>query len=113
MKPILLTDLKLLQLAEGITARVVNAENMSIAHVHLDKGAILAEHTHANEQVVNVIKGELELTVAGTTHLLEHGKVMVLPSNVPHSGRAKTDVEAIDVFYPVREDFVRAMSEGD
>ena len=37
---------------------------------------------------------------------------MVLPSNVPHSGRAITDVKVIDVFQPVREDFIGAEFSG-
>ena len=52
-----------------------------------------------------VIEGELELTVEGKTHSLVPGVVMVLPPNVPHSGRAVTDVKVVDVFHPAREDF--------
>ncbi len=112
MKPIELDLLLELQLAPGITARVVTADSMTVAHVHLQKGAILAEHKHINEQVVNVIEGELELTVNGEPHRLTPGKVMVLPGNVPHSGRAITDVRIIDVFHPVREDFRQTSFAG-
>jgi quercetin dioxygenase-like cupin family protein len=78
---------------------------MTVAHVKLDAGAILPEHEHVHEQVVNVIQGELELTADGVSHSLTPGKVMVLAPNVPHSGRAVTDARVIDVFHPVREDF--------
>ena len=106
-----LSDLKELTLAPGIRARVVNTGNVSVAHVKLDSGAVLAEHAHPNEQIVNVMEGELELTVEGKPVLLTRGKTMVLPPNVPHSGLAKSDVMVIDVFHPVREDF-RAMAEA-
>jgi quercetin dioxygenase-like cupin family protein len=109
-----LTDLektKELTLAPGIRARVVNTGNMSVAHVVLDEGAMLPQHTHPNEQIVNVIDGELELIVAGEMHLLTLGRVMVLPPMVPHSGRATTKCYVIDVFHPVRDDFVRAMEK--
>ena len=104
-----LENVKELTLAPGIRARVVNTANMSVAHVVLDEGALLPMHSHANEQIVNVIDGELELIVAGETHNLTLGHVMVLPPMVPHSGRATTKCYVIDVFHPVREDFVRAM----
>jgi quercetin dioxygenase-like cupin family protein len=94
-----------LQLAEGVAARVVTAESMTVAHVQIKAGAMLAEHKHPHEQVVNVIEGELELTVEGKPHSLTPGKVMVLPPNVPHAGRAVTDCRVVDVFHPVREDF--------
>ena len=100
-----LSNVKELELAPGIRARVVNTDKVSVAHVQLDEGAILAEHSHPHEQIVNVVEGELELTVEGKPILLTRGKAMVLPPNVPHSGRAKTEVFVVDVFNPVREDF--------
>jgi len=104
-----LHSVKELTLAPGIRARVVNTGNMSVAHVVLDEGALLPQHTHPNEQIVNVIDGELELVVAGEIHTLTLGRVMVLPPMVPHSGRATTKCYVIDAFHPVRDDFVRAM----
>jgi quercetin dioxygenase-like cupin family protein len=98
-----------LKLADGIFARIVTADTMTIAHVRLEKGSDLPEHKHVHEQVVNVIDGELELIVEGVPHRLQRGKVFVLPSNIPHAARAITNCFVIDVFHPVREDF-RAMS---
>jgi len=100
-----LNDLPELQLAEGILAHAVNTQTVTVLHAKLAAGAILPEHAHYNEQVVNVIAGELELTVEGETHNLVPGKVMVLPPNVPHSGRVISDCLVIDVFHPAREDF--------
>ena len=106
-----LNDLTELDLAEGITARVVHTGNVSVAHVKLAAGSDVPEHAHHHEQVVNVVDGELELTVEGKTTMLTRGKVMVLPPMVPHSGKAVSDCYVVDVFHPVREDF-RAMAEG-
>jgi quercetin dioxygenase-like cupin family protein len=107
-----LDQLPELQLAEGAMARIVTAQNMTVAHVQLTAGAEVPEHAHVHEQVVNVIEGQLELVVDGTVFDLVPGKVMVLPSNTPHSGRAVTDCRVIDVFHPVREDFRVASFAG-
>lgn len=107
-----LNDLPELQIAEGILARAVTAQTVTVLHVNISAGALLPEHAHYHEQVVNVIAGELELTVDGTPHLLTQGKVMVLAPNIPHSGRAVTDCRVIDVFHPVREDFRGASFAG-
>lgn len=112
MPLVLLSDLPDLEIAQGIHAHAVTAENVTVLHVRIDKGALLPEHAHVNEQVINVIDGQLKLTVQGETHILEPGKVMVLPSNVPHSGKALTDVKVVDVFYPVREDFRGSKFDG-
>jgi len=100
-----LDELPELQIAEGILGRAVNAEAVTVLHVKIKAGSLLPEHSHHNEQVVNVIEGELELTVDGTPYSLVPGKVMVLAPNVSHSGRAVTDVRVVDVFHPVREEF--------
>ena len=100
-----LEELPELQIAEGVLARVVTAESMSVMHVRISAGAPVPEHSHHHEQVVNVIEGELELTVDGVKHSLVPGRVMVLEPNVVHSGRAVTDCRVVDVFQPVREDF--------
>ena len=101
-----------LRLAEGAHARIVTGQFMTVAHVHLAAGTEIPEHAHVHEQVVNVVEGQLELTVDGTPHSLVPGKVMVLPPNVPHSGRAITDCRVIDVFHPVRDDFRGASFGG-
>lgn len=111
MKEVNLDDIKQLQLADGIAARIITTDTMTIAHVTLTAGALLPEHQHHHEQVVNVTAGELELIVDGQPHRLTPGKVMVLAPNMPHSGRAITDCRVIDVFHPIREDF-RASSFG-
>lgn len=107
-----LNDLPELQIAEGISARAVNAENVTVLHVSITAGALLPEHAHINEQVINVVEGELEITVKGETHSLTPGTSLVLEPNVPHSGKAITDVKVVDVFHPVREDFRGASFSG-
>lgn len=112
MPEVRLESLTELQLANGIHARIVTADTMTIAHVTLAKGADLPEHKHVHEQVVNVVDGELELIVEGKPHRLARGRVFVLPSNIPHAARAISDCYVIDVFHPVREDFRVASFPG-
>jgi quercetin dioxygenase-like cupin family protein len=93
------------ELQPGILARLVHTDKMSIAHVHLRKGAVLPVHQHPHEQITNIISGELEMTFGGETRVFKAGQVAVLLSNVPHGAVALTDCYAIDVFNPVREDY--------
>ncbi len=107
-----LDDLKKLPLAPGISARVISAETFTVAHVTIAKDAMLPEHQHHHEQVVNVIEGEMVLTVEGKTYRLTAGQSFLLPPNMPHSGMALSDCRIIDVFHPVREDFKVANFDG-
>lgn len=112
MSRIRLTEIPELTLAPGINARIVSADTMTVAHVRLAAGATLPEHHHEHEQVVNVIDGELELIVAGRSHILMRGEIYILASNVPHAANARTYCYVIDVFHPVREDFRVASFSG-
>jgi quercetin dioxygenase-like cupin family protein len=105
-------DLPELEIAEGIKAHAVTTDTISVLHIMLDNGAILPEHSHYHEQVVNVIEGELELTVSGQNYILKPGNVMVLEPNVIHSGRALTACKVIDIFHPVRKDFAGSSFGG-
>lgn len=93
------------ELVPGIFAKLVHMEGMSVAHVRIEKGAILPEHAHVHEQVTNILEGELEMTVGGETKVCKPGDIVLLASNMPHSARALTDCYVMDVFQPVREDY--------
>ena len=100
-----LSDLKLKEPAPGFKAAFVHSELMTVARWTVDREAVLPEHAHVHEQIVNVIEGVFELTIDGETRVLSRGWVAVIPSNAVHSGRALTDCYIIDIFSPVREDY--------
>lgn len=94
------------ELIPGFFVRMVHTENITIAYWSIRKGAKLPEHTHVHEQITTVLEGEFELSVNGKSKTLSSGKVAVIPGNVAHSGLALTECQLIDVFYPVREDYL-------
>jgi quercetin dioxygenase-like cupin family protein len=89
----------------GFHGRFIHTDNMTISYWNINANSALPPHTHPHEQITNVIEGVFEITVAGETRHLDSGTVAVIPSNVPHSGKALTDCKIIDVFYPLREDY--------
>ena len=107
-----LKDLPELEIAKGIKARTVTADTVTVLHVTIEEGALLPEHSHYNEQVVNVIEGALELTVKGQNYNLMPGNVMVLEPNIVHSGRCIKACRVIDVFHQVRKDFAGSSFGG-
>lgn len=104
MKQLKLSELKVLELAPGYRANVIHGDSMTVTHVEIEPGSALPTHSHPHEQIVNMIEGEFELTVDGKPLQLTPGSVVLIPSNVPHSGLSQTKCRIIDVFHPVRED---------
>lgn len=99
-------DIRPKEILPGYTVRFVHTESMTFAFWDVKKGSPLPEHSHHHEQVAQVMEGEYELTVDGDTRQLKPGDVAVIPSNVKHSGVALTDCKLMDVFCPVREDYL-------
>ena len=112
MKKISREDLKPFELAPGITANVITSDTMTIMHARLKAGASAPEHSHVQEQIVNVIEGEIELTVEGKPHHLKLGDTLILPPNVLPLAKAITDCHVLDVFCPVREDLASGNFSG-
>lgn len=93
------------EIIEGYRARFIHSDNMTLAYWEVDAGAALPTHQHVHEQVANMLEGRFELTVDGETREVGPGEVAVIPSHVPHGGRALTDCRILDVFHPAREDY--------
>jgi quercetin dioxygenase-like cupin family protein len=100
-----LKDVPQIEVVPGYHARFVHSDHMTLAHWQIEQNASLPEHSHPHEQVLNLISGEFDLTVADAVHHLTPGCTFVIPGGVPHAGRANTACHIIDVFYPVREDY--------
>lgn len=94
------------ELATGFNVRFIHAKRASLAYWDITKGAVLSEHAHPHEQIANMLEGRFEMVVDGKTQILEQGDILVIPPDVPHSGQALTDCRILDVFCPVREDYL-------
>jgi quercetin dioxygenase-like cupin family protein len=89
----------------GYKGKFIHSKNMTFVYWDIQADRPLPEHSHAHEQVVNVIEGTFELTIDGKTEILEAGSVAIIPSNTMHTGRAITHCRILDVFYPIRQDY--------
>lgn len=69
-------------------------------------GNFAAEHTHPHEQIGYVISGRYLMTVDGRVYELKPGDSYAIPGNVPHSFKVLEAGEVIDVFTPIREDYL-------
>jgi quercetin dioxygenase-like cupin family protein len=105
MPTIELANIQPKEIIAGYAARFIHTERMTFSFLDVKAGAALPEHSHPHEQVAQVIEGEFELTLAGEPIRFGPGTVIVIPSNVRHSGLAITDCKLMDVFTPVREDY--------
>ena len=96
------------QLSPTIGRRMLHTETMTIAWITLAKGALVPRHEHANEQIATVLEGRLRFRVGDGHELVAAaGESVPLAANVPHEVEALEDSVVLDVFSPIREDWVR------
>ena len=96
------------QLSPTIGRRVLNTESMTIAWITLAKGALVPRHEHPNEQIATILEGRLRFLIGDTDELIASaGESVPLAANVPHEVEALEDSVVLDVFSPVREDWLR------
>jgi quercetin dioxygenase-like cupin family protein len=98
------SELKEIERLPGWRARIFNSASMTFAHYEFDAGSTIHQHHHEQEEVWNVIDGELEVTIDGVACVARPGVVAIVPANTPHSARALTDGRAIIVDHPLRWD---------
>lgn len=100
------------KVTDSIARRLFTGERMMLAHVYLDKGAIVPTHKHENEQLTWILEGALRFWIGeeGSDDIEElvvaAGEVLYIPSNVPHKAEALEDTLDIDVFSPPRQDWL-------
>ena len=95
--------------AEGVEMRIIPGEKMTLVFFSLAPNAIVPEHSHPHEQIGTVLKGSVELNIAGEKKLVSAGGAYHIPGDVIHSGQNQDcPAEVIEVFAPAREDLTQA-----
>jgi unsaturated pyranuronate lyase len=100
-------DIEYEELSPGIARRVLHCEGLTAARIYLKKGAIVPLHRHVNEQLSYVLEGRLRFDFPDRRQEVAAGEMMQISANEPHAVEALEDSVALDVFQPVREDWLR------
>ena len=93
--------------APGIKRQMVVGQNVMMVRFTFDPFLVTDEHTHPHEQMTLVIKGRVKFTISGKECIVSAGDVLHFP---PHNRHGATmldeEVVLIDIFSPIREDFL-------
>ncbi|WP_394870854.1 cupin domain-containing protein [Clostridium butyricum] len=81
-------------------------EKSMVAKMNYVKGDYASTHAHPNEQSGYVISGKYRLIIETLDVELKPGDSYSIPENVPHSFQVIEGGEVIDVFTPIREDYL-------
>jgi quercetin dioxygenase-like cupin family protein len=93
-------------MSEKIWRKVISGEKAMIAQVFIAKDGVVPRHQHESEQISYILEGALKFELEGREIVVRKGEVFHIPSNVPHRAVALEDTLDLDVFSPIRVDWL-------
>lgn len=102
------------EIINGIRIKTLcHGESMLMTEFLLRKDAILPEHSHPNEQTGYLVKGKIRLFIGDASEELVPGDSWNIAKDVLHRAEILEDSVAIEVFSPVREDYLKFVNDPD
>src|SRR5580658_3848114 len=97
------SKLPMVERLPGWRGRYFDSPSMTFAHYEFDQGSTIHEHSHPQEEVYEILEGELEITIGGITQRYGPGFAGIVPSNTLHSVKAISSGKVIVIDHPRRE----------
>ena len=99
------------EVAPGMKRKIMGYDdNIMLVHVHFEEGGIGVQHEHTHSQTSFVVSGKFKVTIGDETSILKANDVFCPPPNIMHGAVCLEEGVLIDVFSPVREDFLAGES---
>ena len=99
-------DVPLEQVNDFMSRKIITGEREMACQIFMKKGCFVPLHSHEAEQITYVLKGSLKFTLAGREVIVGEGEVLVIPSWLEHSAEAIDEVVEMDIFSPIRHDWL-------
>ena len=104
-------EIELEKITEMVSQKIIAGERGMLAQIYLKRGALVPIHAHDSEQMTYVLQGALRVVAGGEEAIVREGEVLLIPSGVPHQAEALEDTFELDVFSPVRSDWLGAVAD--
>ena len=99
-------EIALDKVTEMISRKIVTGEREMVAQIYLKRGALVPMHSHESEQMTYILQGALKFLIDGEEITVREGDVLHIPSWVPHQAEALEDTFELDLFSPIRQDWL-------
>jgi quercetin dioxygenase-like cupin family protein len=98
-------------MSDIISRKIFTGEKAMVAQVFFKKDAVVPLHQHESEQITYILEGALKFELQGREVVVHKGEVLHIPSNVPHRAVALEDTLDLDIFSPIRVDWLKKDDE--
>ena len=104
-------EIALEKVTETFSRKIVSGDREMLAQVYLKAGCVVPMHAHESEQMTYILQGALRFLVGGEEITVREGEVLHIPSRIEHQAEALDDTFSLDVFSPIREDWLEKADE--
>jgi quercetin dioxygenase-like cupin family protein len=104
-------EIALEKVTEVISRKIVTGERAMLSQIYLKRGALVPMHKHESEQLTYVMQGALRFLVGGEEAIVRDGEVLVIPSWIEHQVEALDDTLTLDLFSPIRQDWLNGTDD--
>ena len=101
-------EIALDKVTEMLSRKVVAGERQMLVQVYVKRGCLVPRHAHDSEQMTYVLQGALKFHVGDDEVTVREGEVIHIPSGVAHQAEALDDTFELDIFSPVRPEWLPA-----
>ena len=92
---------------EGIQFKpLLHGDKMLMTEFLLKKGSVIPVHCHPQDQTGYLVSGKMKLFIENESFIAFPGDSWYIPGNVEHKAEILEDSIAIEVFSPVRKDYI-------
>ena len=94
------------QVSDKVTRRLVSGEKVMLAIHEVAGGAVVDPHHHESEQILYVLSGTTRFRLGEEEREMAPGDFVVVSSNAEHSAQALADARVLEVFSPIRKEWL-------
>jgi quercetin dioxygenase-like cupin family protein len=106
-------EIALEKVTEMISRKIVSGEREMLAQIYMKRGALVPMHAHDSEQMTYILQGALRFLIEGEEITVREGEVLHIPSCVPHQSEALEDTLELDIFSPIRSEWLDSLHEDE
>jgi len=100
-------DVESIPCGQGVTRKILAyTDELMIVENTFEKGAVGSLHSHPHTQITYVLEGEFEFNINGTRKIVKKGDSMLKKDGIEHGCVCLEAGKLLDVFTPMRKDFV-------
>ena len=104
-------EIALEKVTEMLSRKIVTGEREMLAQVYLKRGCLVPMHSHESEQMTYILQGALKFLIDGNEIVVRGGETLLIPAFVYHSAEAVEDTDEMDVFSPIRVDWIEGTDD--